>query len=68
MPLVQVYVWKGFSESNIKKVIGGITDVFTEMGIPRHAVEVIVHEVPKTHWGIEGLPATESRKDAGPPS
>ncbi|MHA1279902.1 MAG: tautomerase family protein [Candidatus Helarchaeota archaeon] len=68
MPLVQVYVWKGFSEENIKKVISGITEVFTGMGIPKIAVEVLVHEVPKAHWGIEGKPATESRKDAKPPS
>ncbi|MFX0208442.1 MAG: 4-oxalocrotonate tautomerase family protein [Candidatus Hodarchaeota archaeon] len=37
------------------------------MGIPSHAVEVIIHEIPKAHWGIEGKPATESRKDSKPP-
>jgi len=30
-------------------------------------VEVVIHEIPKNHWGIEGKPATESRKDAKPP-
>jgi len=37
------------------------------MDIPARAVEVIVHEIPKSHWGIEGKPATESRPDAQPP-
>ena len=68
MPLVQVYVWKGFSDENIAKIISGITEVFTKMGIPQRAVEVLVHEVPKAHWGVNGLPATISLKDEGPPS
>jgi len=37
------------------------------MGIPTQAVEVIIQEIPKAHWGIDGKPATESRKDAKPP-
>lgn len=67
MPVVNVNVWKGISEENIKKIIAGITDVFVKIGIPRQAVEVIVHEIPKSHWGIDGKPATESRPNAGPP-
>jgi len=67
MPLAQIYLWKGISEEIIKEVIKGVTDVFVNIGIPKQAVEVLVHEVPKTHWGIEGLPATESRPDAKPP-
>jgi len=67
MPVVNVNVWKGISEENIKKIIAGITDVFVNIGIPRQAVEVIVQEIPKSHWGIDGKPATESRPNAGPP-
>ncbi len=67
MPVVHVNVWKGFSEENIKKVIVGITDVFVNIGIPRQVVEVIVYEIPKYHWGLDGKSATESRPNAGPP-
>ncbi len=67
MPIVQVYLWKGFKEEGIKKIIEGMTDVFVNMGIPKQAVEVVIHEIPKSHWGIEGKPATESRPDARPP-
>ena len=67
MPVVHVHIWKGISEEKIKEIIEGITKVFVDMGIPHQAVEVIIHEIPKTHWGIEGKPATESRKDAKPP-
>ena len=67
MPLAQIYMWKGITEEAVKKIIAGVTDVFVGMGIPKQAVEVIVHEVPKSNWGIEGKPATEARPDAGPP-
>ncbi|MBD3189662.1 MAG: 4-oxalocrotonate tautomerase [Candidatus Heimdallarchaeota archaeon] len=64
MPVVHVHLWDGIPETRIKEIIAGITEVFTKMGIPAQAVEVLIHIVPKTHWGIEGKPASESRKDA----
>ena len=67
MPLAQIYVWKGFSEENIKKVIAGVTKVFVDLGIPKHAVEIVVHKIPKSHWGIAGEPASERLKDESPP-
>jgi 4-oxalocrotonate tautomerase len=67
MPLVQVSMWSGISEEKVKEIISGITDVFVKMGIPAQAVEVLVTEIPKTHWGIGGLPASECKKDVKPP-
>jgi len=64
MPVVHVNVWEGFGEEKSETVIKNITEVFAGMGIPREAVEVIIHEIPKTHWGIGGMPA--SQKFAGP--
>lgn len=63
MPSVHVYVWEGFGKDKARTVIQGITKVFTGLGIPENAVEVIVQEVPKTHWGIGGEPASEKFKD-----
>jgi 4-oxalocrotonate tautomerase len=67
MPVIHVNMWKGVSEEIVKQIISGITNVFVDMGIPARAVEVLVHEVPKTHWGIEGNPATEAIPDVNPP-
>ena len=67
MPVVHVNMWKGISEDIVKKIISGITNVFVDMGIPARAVEVLVHEVPKAHWGIGGKPATEALPDENPP-
>jgi 4-oxalocrotonate tautomerase len=59
MPTVHVHVWEGFGEKKTKTVIQNITKVFVDLGIPEHAVEVLVHEIPKSHWGIGGIPASE---------
>ena len=67
MPIVHVNVWKGFGKENAKIVIQKITKVFVDMGIPTDAVEVILHEIEKSHWGVGGEPASEKLKDVMPP-
>ncbi|MFW9974209.1 MAG: 4-oxalocrotonate tautomerase family protein [Candidatus Thorarchaeota archaeon] len=67
MPIVDVKVWKGISKDAVEHIISGITKVFVELGIPERAVEVIVQEVPKTHWGIGGTPASRVMPDEKPP-
>ena len=62
MPIVHVNVWEGFGEERIKTVIKKITKVFVDLGVPGHAVEVIVHEIPRINWGIGGEPASEKFK------
>ncbi len=65
MPVIHANVWEGFGEDKAKKVITGVTRVFTDLGIPAQAVEVIIHQIPKTHWGIGGEPASEKFKGVG---
>ncbi len=67
MPVVHVYVWKGFSDNAKKRVIDGITKTFTEIGVPKEAVSVIIQEIPKDSWGIGGEQASEKFKDVQPP-
>ncbi|NIR86410.1 4-oxalocrotonate tautomerase [Candidatus Bathyarchaeota archaeon] len=59
MPIIHVNVWEGFGKEKAKIVIQKITKVFVDLGIPRQAVEVVVHEIPKSRWGIGGEPASE---------
>jgi len=66
MPVVHVNVWKGFGEEKAKLVMQNITRVFVDLGIPAMAVEVIVHEIPQSHWGIGGVPASELFGDVSP--
>ncbi len=67
MPTVDVKMWKGLSEEAAEMIITGITKVFVDLGIPERAVEVIIHEIPKSHWGIGGIPASKSMADTKPP-
>ncbi|RLG60246.1 4-oxalocrotonate tautomerase [Candidatus Geothermarchaeota archaeon] len=67
MPVVHVYVWRGFSNEAKKKTIAGITKVFTDMGISAEAVRVIIHEIPKENWGVGGKQASKELKHIKPP-
>jgi 4-oxalocrotonate tautomerase len=67
MPIVDVKVWKGISEDAVEKIITGITKVMVELGIPERAVEVVVHEIPKSHWGVGGTPASKGLVGEKPP-
>ena len=66
MPVVRVDFWEGVSEAKVKTMIRGITDVMVNLGVPEQAVEVIVYEIPKTHWGVGGEPASEKLKNVSP--
>lgn len=63
MPIVIVYVWRGFSNDAKRRVIEGITKVFGELGIPSEAVEVVISEVAMENWGVAGQQASERFKD-----
>jgi len=67
MPIVHVYMWSGLSREAKEKIIKGITKVFEELGIPGHAVEVVIHEVPKENWGVGGEQASDKFKETKPP-
>jgi 4-oxalocrotonate tautomerase len=67
MPVVHVYMWSGVSKEAKNKIIKGITKVFEDLGIPSQAVEIIIIEVPKENWGVEGKSADEKFKDVKPP-
>ena len=66
MPIVHVNVWEGYGQEKAKITIQNITNVFVDLDIPAHAVEVIIHEIQKSHWGIGGEPASEKFKDVSP--
>jgi 4-oxalocrotonate tautomerase len=67
MPIVHVYMWSEVSREAKEKMIKGITKVFEELGIPGHAVEVVILEVPKENWGVGGEQASEKFKETKPP-
>lgn len=67
MPVVHVNVWKGFPQEKINYLIENITKVFTDLDIPAEAVEILIHEVPQSHWGAGGQSCAEKFKDVDVP-
>lgn len=62
MPLIQVNIMEGRPPEKIKALIENITDTVVEtLDAPKKSVRVLVNEMPKTHWGIAGVPASERK-------
>lgn len=60
MPLIQVSIMEGRPPEKVKELIVNLTETVSEtLGAPKQNVRVIVTEVPKTHWGIAGVPVSE---------
>jgi 4-oxalocrotonate tautomerase len=63
MPLIQISIMEGRPPEKITELISNVTDTVSEtLGDPKQNVRVLVTEMPKTHWGIAGVPASEVRK------
>lgn len=62
MPLIQVNIMEGRPPEKIKALIENITHTVVEtLDAPKQSVRVLVNEMPKTHWGIAGVPASEKK-------
>ncbi|MGG1661973.1 4-oxalocrotonate tautomerase [Brevibacillus sp. NRS-1366] len=60
MPFIQVQMIAGRPEEKVKELIANLTSTVCEtLGAPKENVRVIVTEVPKSHWGIGGVPAAD---------
>ncbi len=63
MPFIQVSIMEGRPPEKIKALIENVTNTVSEtLDAPKQNVRVLVTEMPKTHWGIAGVPASETRK------
>ncbi|WHY85804.1 4-oxalocrotonate tautomerase [Neobacillus novalis] len=62
MPFIQINLIEGRPPEKIKALIENITDTVVEtLDAPKQSVRVMVSEIPKTHWGIAGVPASERK-------
>lgn len=59
MPVVIVEMWAGRTEEQKAAIIRGITKAFEEIGVKSEHVQIIIHDVPKTNWGIGGKQASK---------
>jgi len=64
MPLVRIDMWEGKSEETKEKLIRNVSDaVARSLDISVDHVTVILYDVPKSHWGIKGVPASKITSD-----
>jgi 4-oxalocrotonate tautomerase len=54
MPVVIVEMWEGRTPEQKEKLIKGITRTFEEIGVKPEALNIIIHDVPKSNWGTRG--------------
>jgi len=59
LPVVIVEMWEGRTDEQKEKLIKGITKAFEEIGVPAEALNIIIHDVPKTNWGLRGGQASK---------
>lgn len=60
MPVVHIEMWPGRTEGEKEKLIKGITKAFEEIGVKPEHVTIVIHEVPKSNWGIRGEQASKA--------
>ena len=57
MPLAQLYIGKGRSNDQKKLLIEKITQAIVDsLGSQKENVWVVLNEVPRSEWGIGGVP------------
>ena len=66
MPLINVQIMEGRPPEKVTELIQNLTNTVQEtLNAPRESIRVIVTEIPKTHWGIAGVPASERQDTTG---
>ena len=57
MPLAQLYIGKGRSNEQKKLLIEKITQAIVDsLGSQKENVWVVLNEVPRSEWGVGGVP------------
>lgn len=60
MPFINVQILEGRPKEKIEEVIHNITNTVSEtLDAPKESIRVIVTEIPKSHWGIAGVPVSK---------
>ncbi len=61
MPIIQVQMMEGRPKEKIAEVIQNITNTVAEtLDAPKESIRVLVTEIPKSHWGVAGVPKSKS--------
>jgi 4-oxalocrotonate tautomerase len=59
MPVVIIEMWEGRTLEQKEKLIKGITQTFEEIGTKAELLNIVIHDIPKSNWGIHGEQASK---------
>ena len=60
MPFIRVDILEGRTPEQKRALIKELTEVTSRvLDTPAERVRVVITEIPKTHWGIGGVPVSE---------
>ena len=59
MPVIIIEMWEGKTSEQKERLIKGITKVFEEIGVKSEHVHIVIHDVPKSNWGMRGEQASK---------
>jgi len=58
-PVVIIEMWSGRTDEQKEVLIKGITKTFSEIGVKPESLNIIIHDVPKNNWGLQGKQASK---------
>ncbi|MCP8970507.1 4-oxalocrotonate tautomerase [Ectobacillus ponti] len=63
MPLIHIQMLEGRPEEKVTNLIQQVTEtVSATLEAPKESIRVIVTEIPRTHWGVGGIPMSELKR------
>lgn len=62
MPIAHLEILEGRTDEQRARLISEVTEAISRaIDAPKERIRVIVTEIPKSNWGIGGIPASEIR-------
>jgi 4-oxalocrotonate tautomerase family enzyme len=55
MPIVQIELWEGRTDAQKAQLIKAVSEAFHVLDINQDHVIVVIHETPRSNWGLGGL-------------
>jgi len=59
MPVVIIEMWEGRTEEQKETLMKGIFSAFEAIGVGAEHLSIVIHDIPKTNWGMRGGQASK---------
>ena len=60
MPVVEINMWEGRTVEQKERLIKSVTKAFGEIEVTPEHLTIIIHDIPKTNWGMRGQQASKT--------